>query len=321
MRFLVFALRRLMVALLTLLAVSVLSFLLLNLAPGDFFEEMRLSPQMTPETAQALRAQYGLDQGFWARYSAWSRSALRGEFGVSMATGEPANRVLAPRLKRTLLLSSLSLAAAWLIALPCGFLAAVRRGSLIDRLLQLSTAVALAFPEMLFGTVLLVAAARFGWFTAETQFLADASVGEWLRRMLLPGAVLAFAAFPVIVRHARSALVAAADTTYIRASRSAGITGRRLWLGQILPLAANPLITLLGLSAAGMIGGSVIAESLFGWPGAGPLLLESITGRDAHLVLDLALAGAALLTAANFVSDLLQYAVDPRLRSGGRVLR
>src|SRR5271157_1011703 len=157
MRFLVFVLRRLAATGLTLAAVSVLSFLLMDLAPGDFFDDMRLDPQMTPETAAGLRARYGLDRGFTQRYTAWCRSALRGDFGVSMAYGMSASKLLAPRLRNTLLLGGLSMVAAWLAALPFGFLAAVRRRSWADRVVQALTAAALAFPEILFGTLLLLA--------------------------------------------------------------------------------------------------------------------------------------------------------------------
>ena len=133
MKFLVFVLRRLAATALTLVAVSALSFLLLSLAPGDFFDDMRLSPQMTEEMAASLRAQYGLERGFVERYSAWCSSAWKGDFGVSMAYGMPASEVLKPRLKNTLLLGALSIAVAWLAAIPFGFLAAVRRGGWVDR--------------------------------------------------------------------------------------------------------------------------------------------------------------------------------------------
>jgi peptide/nickel transport system permease protein len=234
-----------------------------------------------------------------------------------MAYGLPAAEVLKPRLKNTLALGGLSIVAAWLIAIPFGFVAAVRRGSWVDRCVQILTATALAFPEILFGTLLLLAAARFGWLNSDVVFLRDASMLELLRRMVLPGLVLAFAAFPVIVRHLRSALIEAARSPFVREARSAGIRGRSLWLGQILPAAANPIITLMGLSAAGLIGGSVIAETLFSWPGAGPLFIEAITARDAHIVLDLALASAVLLAAANFLSEICLYIADPRLRAEG----
>jgi peptide/nickel transport system permease protein len=306
MRFLVFVLRRLAATALTLTAVSVLSFLLMDLAPGDFFDDMRLSPQMTPATAAALRARYGLDKGFAARYSAWCQSALKGEFGVSMAYDMPASKLLAPRLRNTLLLGGLSMIVAWLTAFPIALLAAARRHSWVDRAVQAATAAALALPEILFGMLLLLAAAKFGWFNSDVVYLENATAAQL-----------------VIVRNLRTALIEAAEAPFVREARAAGIRGARLWLGQILPAAANPIITLLGLSAAGLIGGSVIAETLFSWPGAGPLFIESIMGRDAHIVLDLALASAALLAAANFASEILLYAADPRLRAegGGRTPR
>src|SRR5208283_734859 len=183
MRFLVFVLRRLAATGLTLAAVSVLSFLLMDLAPGDFFDDMRLDPQMTPQTAAALRARYGLDRGFAERYSAWFRSALRGEFGVSMAYGMPGSKLLAPRLRNTLLLGGLSMAAAWLAAFPIGFLAAVRRRSWVDRGVQAVTAAALALPEILFGMLLLLAAAKFGWLESDVVYLENATPMQLLGKM------------------------------------------------------------------------------------------------------------------------------------------
>ena len=317
MKFIVFVLRRVAATALTLAAVSVLSFLLMDLAPGDFFDEMRLSPEMTPQAAAALRARYGLDKGFAERYSAWCKSVLKGDFGVSMAYAMPASKLLVPRLKNTLLLGGLSMAAAWMLGFPLALLAAAHRHRWADRVVQAATAGALALPESLFGMLLLLAAAKFSWLESEPIYLENATVTQLFSKMLLPGLVLAFAALPIILRNLRTALIEAAEAPFVRAARSAGIRGRRLWLGQILPAAANPIITLLGLSAAGLIGGSVIAETLFSWPGAGPLFIESIMGRDVHIVLDLALASAALLAAANFVSEILLYAADPRLRAEG----
>src|ERR1019366_1995294 len=116
-----------------------------------------------------------------------------------------------------------------------------------DRCVQIMTASASTFTEIVFGTLLLLAAARFGWLRSEVVFLKDASIGDLLQRMALPGLVLGFAAFPVIVRHLRSALIEAARSPFVREARSAGIRGSRLWLGQIVPAAASPTITLLGL--------------------------------------------------------------------------
>ncbi|MEO8663179.1 MAG: ABC transporter permease [Bryobacteraceae bacterium] len=292
--------RRCLHAFLLLAAVSVATFLLLNLAPGDYFDEARLNPSIAPQTIQALRHAHGLDAAIAVRYARWARAALTGDFGTSVAYGMPAARLLLPRCRNTLLLTTVTLLVTWCLALPLGvWSASIRRGWL-DRLSSLAGTSMLAVPDVILAPLLLLAAARSGWLS--------------LGGILLPVVALTAGAFPILLRHVRATMLEVLGEPFVLAARGFGVPRQRLLFHHILPAAANPLISLLGLSAGSLLSSSLLIEVLFGWPGLGPLFLEAVGAHDAPLVLGVVLLSASLLAIANLLADLLLYAADPRIR-------
>jgi peptide/nickel transport system permease protein len=307
---------------LLLAAVSFFSFALLQFAPGDFFDAMRLNPQISRQTIGALRSEYGLDQPLPIRYERWLRSVLKGQLGLSLASNSPVAPLLRERARNTLLLSGAATVLAWLLALPIGIWAAVKRGGWADRACGLATSTILAVPDLLLFLALLLLAVRTGWFPTGGMVSAGADdLDKWGRvrdvafHLALPAMGLALATMPVLIRHIRSSMIEALESPFLRAARGHGIPRARLVLRYALPAASNPLISLFGFSVATMLSVSALAEVILSWPGLGPLLVESILSRDVFVVVGIVMLSSVFLVAGNLVADLLLFASDPRIRT------
>jgi peptide/nickel transport system permease protein len=313
--------RRLAQILFVLFGVSVLAFLLSDLAPGQYFDEMRLNPQISATTLAALRAEYGLNRPLPVRYWLWLRSVGRGEFGVSTAYNTPVWPLLKSRAQNTLVLTLTCLFCSWFIAIPTGVLLAARAGRWEDRLSAYALTCLLATPEILVGLALLAFALRGHRFpTGGMHALASAEMGPWeqakdlLLHLVLPVAALMAGALPVLIRHVRSSVLEVLHSPFIMAARGYGISRSRILLRHALPAAANPLISLLGLSIGTLLSGSLLIEVIMSWPGVGPLLLEAVLERDLYIVIAAVMFSTLFLTAGSLMADALLYVVDPRIR-------
>jgi len=295
-----YLLRRMLHGFFLLAGISILSFVLLELAPGDFLGEAKLNPQLSPQTLLALRERYGLDQTLPQKYIQWLGSVADGSFGISFAYNLPVSQLLWPRARKTLQLTLTSLALSWLLALPLGVWSAAGRDGWLDRTVRIVTSILIALPDLVLACVLFFVAVQTGRFRSGGP--------------ALPVTILVLAALPMLVRHVRSAVLDVSSQPYVRVARSHGIAGARLWFRWLLPAAANPLCSLFGLSVAGLISSSLLVETVVGWPGLGPLFLEAIAARDFYLVIGPVILSATFLIAGVLVGDLLLYAVDPRIR-------
>jgi len=317
-----YLLRRLGHALLLLAGVSVLTFLFTALAPGTYFDEMRMNPQIAPETIAALRAQYGLDKPLPLRYVSWLSSLVHGEMGFSFAYNSPVAPLLLVRAGNTLLLTITSTLLAWAIALPLGTWSAERMGRVPDRLLSWGTAMLLVIPDLALALGLLVLAVRSGWFPTGGM----ASVGfetlspfnklrDVVLHMILPVTALVLSTLPLLFRHVRAAIADTLDAPFLLAALGHGIPKRTLLYRYALPAAANPLISLFGFSIGMLLSGSLLIEVVMSWPGLGPLLLEAILARDLYVVIGGILFSTFFLVGGNLFADLLLYWADPRIRT------
>lgn len=315
-----YLLRRLGHAVLVLFGVSLLLFILMQAAPGDFLSEARLNTQISPEYLHNLRAQYGLDQPVTLRYFRWLDSAAHGEFGYSFAYNVPASSLLWPRARNTLLLTVPALLISWLIAVPLGVLAAARRGGWIDRLYSGGTSALLGLHDLLLALLALLLALRTGAFPTGGMASLNVQDGLWAHwrdvawHMVLPVTVLVVGSLPPILRHVRSTMLEVIDSHYICAAEGNGIGRLTLLFRHALPAAANPLISLFGLSTALLMGGSLLVEVVMSWPGLGPMVLEAILARDMFVVVGAVMLSTVFLIAGNFLADMLLYAFDPRIR-------
>lgn len=314
--------RRMAHSALLLLGVSFFSFALLQLAPGDFFDGWRLNPQVSAQTIADLRAHYGLDRPLPVRYARWLASVLRGELGVSLAYNGPVAPLLWARARNTLLLTATATLLAWLAAIPLGVWSAARKRGWLDRLCGAATSALLTVPDLLLFFALLLLAVHTGWFPAGGMLSPSTGpdTNFWLRvrdvaaHLALPALGLALVTLPPLVRHVRSAMGEALLSPFIRAARAHGIPESRILFRYALPLAANPLISLLGFSVATMLSASALVEVVMSWPGLGPLLVESILSRDVYVVVGTVMFASAFLIAGNLLADLLLFASDPRIR-------
>jgi peptide/nickel transport system permease protein len=318
-----FLLRRAGHAVFLLLGVSVLAFFFSALAPGNYFDEMRLNPQISADRVSALRAEYQVDRPTAVRYANWAWGLLHGNLGFSFAYNTAVGPLLWARARNTLLLTGTATILVWMLALPLGVWSAERLGRPADTALSWATAALLIIPDLAVALGLLVLAVRSGWLPSggmvsvgfdglsAAQKIRDVAV-----HLLLPVAVLVVSGLPVLLRHVRSAVADALDAPFLRAAEGHGISRRRLLYRYALPAAGHPLIALFGFSLGTLLSGSLLVEVVMSWPGLGPFLLEAILARDLYVVIGGVLLSTLFLVAGNFVADLLLYWVDPRTRAG-----
>jgi peptide/nickel transport system permease protein len=313
--------RRLGHAVLVLLGVSFLTFVLAAAAPGSLVDELRLDPRVSPETIEAMRVRYGVDDAVPAQYLRWLESIGRGELGFSIAYNEPVGPLLWPRVRNTLLLTVPAMLLSWLIALPLGTWSAGRKGGWLDRLTAGATTTLLGIPELVLGLGLLLFAVRTGYLpTGGMTSLNFEELEPWqqmrdvLVHLILPVTALTLVSLPILVRHVRASVAEVVRARFIQAARAAGVPERRLLVRHALLAAANPLISLFGLSLAGLLSASFVIETIMSWPGLGPLLLAAVAARDLHVVVAAVSCSTVLLVAGNLLADGLLYLADPRVR-------
>ncbi|HEY6946016.1 MAG TPA: ABC transporter permease [Candidatus Acidoferrum sp.] len=316
-----YLLRHALQAVLLLFGVSVLTFLFSAMAPGNYFDEMRLNPQIAPQTVASLRAQYQLDQPLPVRYLRWVNSVMHGKMGFSFAYNSPVAPLLWIRARNTLLLTLAATLIAWGIALPLGIWSASSMGRWPDRAISWVTASLLIVPDLVLALGLLILAVRSGWFPTggmvSTGFETLSSLGklrDLVWHMILPVSGLVLASLPLLLRHVRAAVAEVLEAPFLRAAEGHGIPRRTLLYRYALRAAANPLISLFGFSVGALLSGSLIIEVVMSWPGLGPLLLEAILARDLYVVIGGILFSTVFLVCGNFVADLLLYWADPRIR-------
>lgn len=310
--------RRALAGVVLMVAISVLSFSLSSLVPGSYFDDMRMNPQISLQTLAQLRSQYGLDETLVHRYEHWLRDALSGDFGFSFAYNMPVSLLIRQRFSNTLLLAGTATALIWIIGVPIGILSA--RFGWADRIVSLGSSALLSVPELAVILLLVILFARMGNMPLSGTAGWNQSLPIWSRiradglRLLIPVLALVTVGLPIVIQHTSTAIKEVLDAPFIQAARGHGITWIRLLLRHALPAAANPLISLFGLSVAGLVGTSLLAEVVSGWPGLGPLFVQSIFARDFYVVIAIVMLSSLLLVLGNFLGDILLFAVDPRIR-------
>jgi peptide/nickel transport system permease protein len=313
--------RRIGSSVVTLFAVSVFTFALLELAPGDFFTELQTDTRVSTQTVDALRDQYGLTQSPVVRYCRWLQSFVAGDLGFSLAHRAPVSSVIWERAGNTLLLTVPAMLLTWALAMPLGVWIARHRNQWVDRVCSGVTSTLVALHDLLVAMLLLLVALRTGLFPTGGMYTPgaeDLGAGAGLRDLashaFLPLCALVATALPSLVRHVRASVIEAALAPAVLAARGHGIARSRITLRYVLPLAANPLISLAGLSIATLLSASLLIEVVMSWPGLGPLVVEALLAKDVHLVLSASMLASTLLVAGNLAADLTLYVVDPRIR-------
>jgi peptide/nickel transport system permease protein len=313
--------RRLLHGVFVLAGVSALCFVFSDIAPGSFLDEMKLNPQISAETVNALRQQYGLNQPLPERYFLWLKSVAAGQWGYSFAYGSSVRSLVTVRARNTLLLTGISTSLLWLMAVPLGVWIAGNPGRWGDRLCMGVTSLLLSVPELVLALGLLYWVVRTNALPVggmASLGLESAGTGphiwDLVRHLVVPVTVLVLAGLPIIVRHVRASMMEVLSAPFVHAARGHGIGKGRILFRYALPAAANPLISLFGISIGGLLSGSLLVEAITGWPGLGPLLLEAAMSRDLYVMVGTVMLSAFFMVAGNLLADVLLVAVDPRIR-------
>jgi peptide/nickel transport system permease protein len=308
--------RRLLYLLPVLLAVTLLTFLIASLLPGDLATTI-LGDQATPEKVAALRAQMGLDLPIWQRYLLWLWDVLHGDLGRSFRTGETVLAAVTDRLPISLELMVMAEALGLVIAIPLAILCAVRNGSATDRFLTGLAFGKLSLPPFMVAILLIYLFAvslnllpATGWVPFAEDPIAN------LRSFVLPALTLAIAEWPVLMRVLRSDMIATLQEDYIAMAKAKGLRPARILLVHALKPSSLTLVTVTGINIGRLIGGTVIVESIFALPGIGRLLVGAIYARDFIILQGAVLFVAVGFVVVNFIVDMLYAVLDPRIRHG-----
>lgn len=320
---LLYILKRLLQAILTLFLASALSFAIIQLAPGDYLDTLRDNPTISPDRIKELRQQFGLDQPAIVQYWRWLvRVVTRFDFGTSFVYFRPVKDLLIERIPATLLLAIASIIVTWTIAIPLGIVSAVKQNSILDRFLRVISYLGQGFPSFIIALLLLIVAQNLsplfpvgGMMSIDREDLSF--LGKFLDlcwHMILPTIALSVTGFAGLQRLTRGQLLDVLRQDYIQTARAKGLPENRVIYVHALRNAINPLITLLGFEFASLLGGAFIAEFFFNWPGLGRLILQAVQAQDLYLVMASLMMGAVMLIVGNLLADLLLKAVDPRIR-------
>ncbi len=317
----IYVLRRFLQMIPLLFGISALTFMLLQLAPGDFLNQMGENPAISPATIEAMRRNFGLDRPWYIQYAFYLRNILlHFDFGESFSRHQPVFTVIRDGLGNTLILAGAAAIVTWGLAVPLGIWAAVRQYSWIDKTLSLIAFVWLSIPEILSGLLLLMLAARTGWFPVGgmrsidyDQLTALGKLRDLAWHLALPALVVGLVPLASRMRQMRGNLLDVLRLDYVTTARSKGLDERVVVYKHALRNALNPMITLFGYTLGALVSGSFVAEIIFSWPGLGRLTLDAILTQDQYLVMGSVLMASVVLILGNLVADLLLAIADPRI--------
>jgi peptide/nickel transport system permease protein len=294
-------------AMLTIALVVTFAFVVLRLSGDPAL--IIMGPEAPPEVIAAFRKAWGLDDPIWMQYLDYFGAIARGELGRSMRDGRPAIALVAERIPATLVLTIPALLLKLGIGIPAGILAALHRGSVIDRAVMAAAVAGFTVPSFVLGLVLvLIFAVQLGWLPSGGQ-------DSW-RHAILPIITLGIGGAAVLARFTRSAMLEVLGQPYVRTASAKGVAWRAVVIRHALPNAAIPTVTIIGFMVGTLIAGAVVVESVFSWPGVGRLLVVAVANRDLAVVQCVLLLVAATMVASNLAVDFLYGFLDPRLRTG-----
>ncbi len=308
-----FALRRLGHTAVVLFGVTIVVFALVHLVPGDPVR-IALGTRFDPQTYHALRHASGLDRPLLTQYLGYVGHAVTGDLGVSFRNGQPVTVLLLDRLPATLSLAVAGLVVALVISFPLGVLAAVRAGRPVDSIIRMFSQIGVSVPDFWMATLLiLLLTSTLGWLPSSGYVaLTDDPLG-WLAHVAMPAATVGLVAASIMTRFVRSAVLEVLGSDYTRTARAKGLRERIVLVRHVLRNAMIPVLTIGGVQLATMLGGVIVVEVVFAWPGLGRLVYESVRARDYPVVQGAVLLVAAMFLLVNLLVDVLYAVIDPRI--------
>ncbi len=313
-----YILRRLLIALPSLLGISIVLFTVLALAPGDPFEDIANNPSVPPEVRMALRAQFGLDDPVWQRYLHWFSSMMKGDWGFSFVSRINVDQLILQRLPTTLAVIGLSQLLAILVALPVGILAAAKPYSWFDRIASTLAFVGFSLPTFFTGVVfILFFSIYLGWLPfVYRSDLSETGLAWWwqqFKQSIMPITVLGLFQAAGMMRYVRSAVLDVIRLDYVTTARSKGLSERTVITKHVVRNALIPVVTLVALQMPAVFGGAIVTEQIFRIPGIGSLLIDAILRNDTPVIMAVTFVSSCLVIAFNLIADLLYGWLDPRI--------
>ncbi|HEV7308052.1 ABC transporter permease [Ensifer sp.] len=306
--------QRLMGMIVVMAIVVTIVFVIVRVTPGDPAAVM-LGPEATQEDIAELRTRLGLDQSLGLQYVYYIGQLLQGDLGQSIFLNQPVTSALAERAEPTFFLTLFSILIACAIALPIGIYAAYRRGSFVDQAATTLAMLAASIPSFWLGLILIqILAVRLGWFPVSGYGGPGSSFAERMYHLTLPAIALGVVSSALILRFTRASMLDVLGDDFIRTARAKGLGERKVVMKHALKNALIPILTIIGLTAAVLISGAVVTETVFGLPGVGNLVVSAVLRRDYPVIQGALLVIAALYVLINFAIDMLYLLVDPRVR-------
>ena len=313
-----YLLRRLLIAIPSLLGISLVLFAVIALAPGDPFGELASNPNVPPEVAAGLRAKFGLDDPVFLRYLHWLSAMLHGDWGFSFVSRTDVGSLIWQRLPATLLVIGSSQILALLIALPIGVYSAMRRYSIFDQIANLWAFIGFSLPPFFTGLLfILLFSIYLDWLPFVFRSDLGATGWHWyweeFKQALMPVAVLALFQAASWTRYVRSSVLEVTRLDYVTTARAKGLPERRVVVKHILRNALIPVVTLVALQMPALFGGAIVTEQIFRIPGIGSLLISSILANDTPVIMAVTFVFACLVILFNLIADILYGWLDPRI--------
>jgi peptide/nickel transport system permease protein len=303
-----YVIQRLLQGILVIFLVSIGTFGILQMAPGDPVDVLVGQAQVTPAQIAAIKHKWGLDRPWYVQYLVWAKNMLRGDFGTSIVrTGVPVQHMLAEAVPVTLKLNVLAILFSILISVPVGMLAAIKRNSFIDYVSMVGATLGVALPSFWLALVgIMIFALKLGW-------LPSTGLGTW-KHWVLPVAVLSIEQTALIARLTRSSTLEVLRQDFVTTAYAKGLSRKIVVLRHVARNAMLPVITVLGIRVAWLLSGTVIVETIFGWPGVGRLFLDSVLRLDYQVVQAIVLLASVLVVMTNLLTDIVYAFIDPRIR-------
>ncbi|MCM8821511.1 MAG: ABC transporter permease [Candidatus Omnitrophica bacterium] len=300
---------------------SFVSFIIIQSSPGDYFAQMKMNPEISPETIESMKVNFGLDRPILVQYLLWLKNMCKLDFGVSFAYHIPVRTLIKFRLKNTICLAIFSLVISWVIALPLAVFAGYREGTFIDKIFSMLAYLSISLPS--FFVALL-----FVYFISKTNLLplggtrsifeVDASsfalFKDYMEHLLVPGLVLCLVNVGGLFRLMKNNFIETFNTPYVLAAWARGVPRNSVIFKHALRNALNPMFTILGMEIGGILNGAALTEIICGWPGMGSLILEAVLSHDLYLVMGSLVISGFLLIVGNLIGDILIAFFDPRIR-------
>lgn len=316
-----YILKRILQMIPLLILVSLISFFIIRLSPVDPLAELRLNPSISQETLSKEMKRLKLDKPIYIQYASWAKSFVQGDLGYTSA-GEKVSTKLKERIPNTLLLTSIVIFMTWIVGIPLGILAAIKKETAFDRILTVVSSIGMAIPSFFFAILMLIFAVKTGWFPVggltsydfnEMSFCGK--VMDLSKHLVLPVIVLFTISLSGLQRQMRANMLEVLDSDYVKFARAKGLSENKVIFKHALRNAINPMITLLGFEFAGLLSGAALTEYVFQFPGLGRLILEAVMKSDINLVMASLMMGTIMLILGNLIADILLMIADPRIRA------